>query len=652
MQLRDFIKECHNRSIFKLLSIYIVTAWVTLQVLSVVIEPLKLPQNTVTYFIIISLIGLPIYMLVLWNARLKYKSHQGDDSLMDSIKKEINFKKGYFFSTTIIGGLALFASVLVFNQGLSQNASEIPIEKSNTIAVLDFENNTGDKSLDVIGKMSSDWLIHGITEHDAGQVISPKTIKNYSDLMGVPMNAQFDIKFLGKLLKPNKIITGSFYNVNKDLIFNCVIKNASDNTILEAFPSIKCSIDNPVKGIEEIKQLVLTYLLQDGDKRLILQENPPRYEAFQKKITADANYDNQELYIKLLNESIDLDSTYFEPKVLRVQHYYNNGDYKIADSLIKIIGSNPKLSKRQKNLLLFCEALIDGKNDRIYRHWNQEYIIAPFHLESNSTEMVLLTEFIYKPEKVEEVFNIIPTSDLVIEDCEHCKYRYFMMGLAYNNLEEYDKTIALLEPICKIIDDRSIDFTLMHAYIKENKLENLRDFISKKSLLISNQQKINYFNFIGKNSLLVNNKELADEFFSKSLSQNGGLSQSLAEANYYLGDYAKTVELLQPLLNHDQKSIITTLYLALSKYNSGEQKEAMELLNSLDKLRNNYDYGDVDYAYSQFYASTGNLEKAINHLMTSVAKGNTYLIDNFQYDPLLLSLQNHPNFKKAFTFWH
>ena len=54
------------------------------------------------------------------------------------------------------------------------------MESNNKIAVLEFENTTTNEKLNNVGKIASNWIIHGITENQLGQVISPKLVNDYT----------------------------------------------------------------------------------------------------------------------------------------------------------------------------------------------------------------------------------------------------------------------------------------------------------------------------------------------------------------------------------------------------------------------------------------------------------------------------------------
>ena len=70
MQFSNFVKECREKEVFKMLSIYIVSSWVLIQVMAVVQEPLGLPAKSVSVLLILLLVGFPVYIFYIWKIRL------------------------------------------------------------------------------------------------------------------------------------------------------------------------------------------------------------------------------------------------------------------------------------------------------------------------------------------------------------------------------------------------------------------------------------------------------------------------------------------------------------------------------------------------------------------------------------------------------
>lgn len=69
-----------------MLSIYVVSAWVVLQVLSVTWQPLGLPHKSVTFLIIVLLLCFPLYIFLLWKFKLAplHKAAAAIDAIMPS----------------------------------------------------------------------------------------------------------------------------------------------------------------------------------------------------------------------------------------------------------------------------------------------------------------------------------------------------------------------------------------------------------------------------------------------------------------------------------------------------------------------------------------------------------------------------------------
>lgn len=142
MNFRHFIRECHKMDVFKILSIYIVSSWVLLQVLAVTWEALGIPQKTITYLIVLLLAGFPVYILLVWKFHLAPKKKDEDYIEEVSIKKT-HFYRLYFSSLGIITTLCVITIFLIMgNSTPKANSQPITVE-SNKIAILKFGNNTG-----------------------------------------------------------------------------------------------------------------------------------------------------------------------------------------------------------------------------------------------------------------------------------------------------------------------------------------------------------------------------------------------------------------------------------------------------------------------------------------------------------------------------
>lgn len=651
MSLKDFFLECNRREVFKRLSIYIVSCWVILQVLSIVSEPIGLPEKSLTYFIIILLVAFPLYLVYLWKSRVKFNTDDGDDSDELSESNQRAFRKMYFVFSSVISIVAALSVFLIFSKNISQ-AIDLPTFKpSNKIAVLNFENNTGDPSLDNVGKYTADWLIHGITENQVGEVISSDVITNYSNILGVEVNPDESTKILSNFLNPNWVVTGEIFKKGETLLFNCVIKDVLGTKTFVAFAPVTCDSDDSLICIEELRQKVVGYLaFKDEEELEVVEDYPPSFEAYEKWLDAEYNYDDPDKYIELLNEAVALDDKFLTPKTDKIQFYYNYGQPAIADSLLKELTDGTRFSEKQENLILYLKALLEGENSKIFLYHGNDYNLAPSVISANSTQMTLALNYINRPDLVEDLYNIID-ADFRIENCEFCKFRYYTLGSAYNRLGDYEKAIKLLEPAVNLVDNYLINSQLITAYINTNSNDKLEDFISKLELK-SYSSLPRLLIFTGRNYLLKNDAETANYYFDKVISMNDATAMDIGNAYYFKGDFTKSEELYKRIIVNDTSNSAIISRLAVSCQKNGKIDDANAMLSTLDSLVPEYDFGNIDYCKAQYYAATGDQQKALDLLQSSIAKGNVYDINTFQNDTHFIDIQDSPQFQNILTYWH
>ena len=62
----QFWQELKRRKVVKVVIVYATTAFILLQLVSILIEPLHLPQWVMTFFIVLLVVGFPIIVILSW----------------------------------------------------------------------------------------------------------------------------------------------------------------------------------------------------------------------------------------------------------------------------------------------------------------------------------------------------------------------------------------------------------------------------------------------------------------------------------------------------------------------------------------------------------------------------------------------------------
>ena len=136
------IKELKRRKVLTTLGVYGAAVLVIIQVADIVLTRLLLPDWTVTFIIILLILGFPVVFFFSWTYDLKRESETNDDSVQKS-KKMLLPITGFL---TIVGG----AFWLWYGMGSVSHGSGINLQMGikKSIAILGFENHSGSKDGD------------------------------------------------------------------------------------------------------------------------------------------------------------------------------------------------------------------------------------------------------------------------------------------------------------------------------------------------------------------------------------------------------------------------------------------------------------------------------------------------------------------------
>lgn len=651
MKVKAFIKDCYHLEVFKLLSIYIVSSWVLLQVLSITWQALGLPPKSVTFLIIVLLVGFPIYIFSIWKFAVLPIQKRGGEVSEEIQLSNRDFHKAYFSGLGVISVICAIAIFLIVQHNFANEPQILKRVESDKIAVLNFGNNTGDAKYDVVSTMASDWVIHGITENHLGQVISQDVISQYNNMIKGNKEMENENFIIQSYLKPGKIISGNFY-LNKDqLVFQSTITDGSTDATIITFKSTPCHSNDPLECIKDLQESITGFLITEGNKKLLLQERPPKYDAYKYLLEAKATSNDKE-YINLLNQSLAADPEYFEPKVLRVAYYYNIENYSKADSLLKLIKPDSRDNKRQLNLLNMYEALLAGNNKKVYDAIIKEYNIAPFDLKTNRTAMVVALQYVNKPEDVGGIFNAIAMDSADLDNCMDCLQRMYVQAMADIRLNRFPAAIDLLE---KVIDADAPSFlknAIIIAYVRADRNQSLEIFLTKEELTASPEDMQAMYFLSGEENLLMGNTSKSNEYFNKAIALDRSSKDILANSYFFKKDFTLAKKEFQKLFVSDRDNSEVLLKLAVLAHMEGQPSEVEKYLKALENLKGNYLFGKIDYILAQYYAVAEDEKLVIYHLQRAVAAGKLFTSRTFKNDVLFKPYSDSSEFKKILEFWH
>ncbi|MDH3589293.1 MAG: tetratricopeptide repeat protein [Gammaproteobacteria bacterium] len=178
--LRQLFNELRRRQVFRDAALYIVTAWVALQVADLALPAYGLPENAIRYVWIAVLLGFPLALLFTWRYELTPEGIKRTPPADPDSSRDLSLRLPDY---AILAGMLLIVGVGItqlittfrtFDTGQSVDARQtaiVPVQ-SNSIAVLPFANLTPNEDNDYFSDGIAEELLHKLTRIENLKVVA------------------------------------------------------------------------------------------------------------------------------------------------------------------------------------------------------------------------------------------------------------------------------------------------------------------------------------------------------------------------------------------------------------------------------------------------------------------------------------------------
>ena len=204
--MREFLKEVKRRNVFRVALVYIVAAWLTIQVVDVIFPALNVPDWVVSAVAVMLLIGFPFALILAWAFEMTPEGIKREEDVDRS--QSITSQTGKKLNTLTILVLAAAVGFLLVDKFVLQPDNAGPTEElllgdiKPSIAVLPFVNMSDDKANEYFSDGLSEELLNVLAKipqlHVAGRTSSFQ-FKGTND----------DLRLIGQKLNVTNVLEGS-----------------------------------------------------------------------------------------------------------------------------------------------------------------------------------------------------------------------------------------------------------------------------------------------------------------------------------------------------------------------------------------------------------------------------------------------------------
>ncbi|MCH7476367.1 MAG: protein kinase, partial [Gemmatimonadetes bacterium] len=238
----------------------------------------------------------------------------------------------------------------------------------NRVMVAVFENETGDASLDAVGKIVADVLARGLQETRVVEIVDPRAAFSASSTPegtgGVAA-----ARGLAEQLGAATVITGEYFRLGDSLRFQAQVMETSSGRIIESLDPVAAAVENPMDGVELLNQRVMAAVAAlyspDMAGMATVLTLPTSYDAYREFITGMEliSQNDWPTALRHFESGWSEDSTFAIAAIMAAFTHYFLGNPASADSIVSSLGDvRPRLMEAERHMMDWLQAILRGNN--------------------------------------------------------------------------------------------------------------------------------------------------------------------------------------------------------------------------------------------------------------------------------------------------
>jgi len=318
--IANFLNEARRRRVFRSAAIYVVGAWISLQVADLAFPGLGIPESAIRYVWITTILGLPIALVFSW--RYDVRGGRLVRTVSDGTTDDASIGRMDF---VVLGVLSIVAMALTFNliSDISRMRTQVAgpkvLAEANTLAVLPFVNMSEDTA--------NEYFADGISEEILNLLARLPDLKVTSRSSAFSFKGQnVDIPTIAARLNVAHVLEGSVRRSGDQVRITAQLIEAESDTHLWS-ETFERELDNIFIIQDEIAVAVAQALelLLLGDMPRVTSTDSRAYDLY-----LQGRYFHHQMTLEglkraetLLRQAVEIDPA-FAPAVVELGEVYSN----------------------------------------------------------------------------------------------------------------------------------------------------------------------------------------------------------------------------------------------------------------------------------------------------------------------------------------
>jgi serine/threonine protein kinase/tetratricopeptide (TPR) repeat protein len=524
--------------------------------------------------------------------------------------------------------IVLSAIALVLKPWESVNkSSDETTAKSKRVVIVPFRNQTGDPSLDPLGKMVADWTTQGLLQTGLAEVIPPERLSQLEENKSA--------RDIAKSTGASTIVMGSYYKLGETIQFQAKVLDANEK-ILQAIEPITSETAKIMNGVEAVRQRVLGALAMVLDERpereVEAASKPPTYEAYQQYIQGLDLFIKQFDYpgaLEYFKRAYAFDTTFISPLIWASYSYGVRGQMGQVDSLMRFLSlRRAQLTPLQQLWLDAQSGFVSGDWMKSLNAWRKAAEIAPGSFDPFDWGITALV--VNRPKEAIEAFKTANQEQQWLPYWNHFTASYHLLG-------EHEKELKIAKQARNRFPDSFDPLNCeVRALAALGKTEEVRKLI-EESLTLT---RLGFTTGSPGGTMRIAGEELrahgyADAaitsfdqaiqwYRSRPAEEMDSLRYSYGLALYNARKWEEAKSIFEELAAESPDNIEYQTCVGCIAARQGDREEALKVSEWLENLKQPYLFGKHTYYRACIAAILGEKDQAMTLLKDSFLQGYTY----------------------------
>ena len=231
----------------------------------------------------------------------------------------------------------MVVGVFLSLRGMAEKPSVSLDPKRVVVAV--FENQTGDRSLDPLGRMASDWITQGLSRVEGFEVV-PSTSVLVAQPLGSPAPARRDpLQSLAEETGAGVVVSGSYYLQGQTLRIQAKVTDAVHARLKYSLDPVNGSVTAPMEAIDGLRQRVMGAIAVSAAADIEFRElRPPLYDAYREFVAGfEVIGSDATESLRHFQRAQELDPDFVTPRLFCVYFYQSMGKDAEAESTARYL---------------------------------------------------------------------------------------------------------------------------------------------------------------------------------------------------------------------------------------------------------------------------------------------------------------------------